>query len=119
MVKRFVVLALALGMCVGAVSSYAAEYDENAATKLARGLSNGVTCWIEVPKQIYFTAIERQDPLTALVYGSLKGVCLGVLRAVAGGYDTATFLIPPYDKPLLEPEFVFENWEVDDIEDEI
>jgi putative exosortase-associated protein (TIGR04073 family) len=111
MSKKFVVLALALGFCVGA-TAYA--YDQNAATKLGRGLVNDVTFWIELPKQIYLDA-RASDPFTGIVYGAIHGSCYSVLRLAAGVYDTTFFFLPPYDKPIIEklvkqPEFVYEGW---------
>ena len=79
-------------------------------SKFGRGISNGLTFWIEVPKQIYLTA-RRRDPLTALVYGTGKGLVYGVWRGATGVFDMVSFLIPPYDSPLICPEFVFEGWE--------
>ncbi|MCF7907928.1 MAG: exosortase system-associated protein, TIGR04073 family [Candidatus Omnitrophica bacterium] len=108
MVKKIVALMLVIGICSMSFGAYA--YDQNAATKLARGIVNGVTSWIEVPKQVYLVSKER-EPLTGITYGMVKGVVYTVLRVTEGAYDIASFAIPPYDQPLLEPEFVFEGWE--------
>jgi putative exosortase-associated protein (TIGR04073 family) len=105
MVKKFVVFTL---LCLWCASSYA--MDENAVTKLARGITNQATCWIEVPKQIYLVSKER-DPFTGVIFGAPKGVCETLIRASSGIYDTSLFLLPPYDKPLTEYEFVFEGWD--------
>lgn len=108
MSKKLIIVTLVTGMLFFSMSAYA--YDQNAATKFGRGVGNIVSGWIEVPKQIYLTSIHH-DPFTGIVFGTVKGVFYGVLRTLGGGYDTATFLIPPYDKPVMEPEFVFEDWE--------
>ena len=97
-----------LGVLFLSTNGYA--YDRNAATKLGRGVANIATGWIEIPKQIYQTSVEY-DPFTGIVFGTVKGVAYGVLRTLGGGFDTATFIIPPYDKPVMQPEFVFEDWE--------
>ena len=65
------------------------------------------TCWLEFPNQIFLVA-QDYDPLTGLIYGPIKGVAYTVLRAAAGTYDTATFVIPT--EPLITPEYVFEGW---------
>jgi len=93
------------------VSVYAEE-SENALTKLGRGLANGVTGIVEVPKQIYLVSKER-EPITGITYGTAKGICLGLMRTGAGVYDTLTFPIPPYNKPLMDPEFVFDGWQTE------
>ena len=108
MVKKIVVLVLAVVISFAAVNAYA--YDRNAATKLGRGLANAATCWIELPKQIYLVSKER-EPFTGAIYGAAQGLCYSALRLAGGAYDAVTFLIPPYDKPLLEDEFVFEGWD--------
>ena len=103
-----VLFLVILVLLVFVPSSQAEEY--NAATKLGRGLTNAASCWIEVPKQIYLVSQER-EPLTGLIYGTIRGVGYTIVRAAAGVYDTALFLVPPYDQPILVPEFVFEGWE--------
>ncbi len=108
MVKTSVALALALGLLAFSFSAYAEE--ATPVTKLVRGLSNQITSWIELPKQIYKVSVQR-EPITGILYGSIKGTCYSVMRAAEGVYDTVAFLIPPYDKPLMEPEFVSEGWD--------
>jgi putative exosortase-associated protein (TIGR04073 family) len=84
---------------------------EKMGKKLGRGLVNVATGWIELPKNIYDTSVETNNPLLGITYGTLKGVGMTVVRTGAGAYDIATFLFPlPADyKPILEPEFVFEE----------
>lgn len=108
MFAKIVVFVLAAFIVMGTFNVYA--YDRNAATKLGRGLANAATCWIELPKQVFLVSKER-EPFTGLVYGGAKGLCFTAMRLVSGVYDTALFLVPPYDKPLMEDEFVFEGWE--------
>ncbi len=108
MVKKIVALTVVLSFLLIMSPSAFAE-NKNAASKLGRGFANAATGWIEAPKQIYLVSKER-DPFTGLVYGSAKGLCYAILRTVGGTYDASTFFLPPYDKTLLEPEFVFEGW---------
>ncbi len=108
MFKKVVALVLVYWIFSSALTAYA--YERNAATKLGRGFANGTTCWIEVPKQAYLTGKHR-DPLSGITYGVVKGACYTIIRAASGVYDVVTFLIPPYDAPIFEPEFVFEEWE--------
>ncbi|MFA5007669.1 MAG: exosortase system-associated protein, TIGR04073 family [Candidatus Omnitrophota bacterium] len=107
MFRRTVVLLLVSFM---AISVVAFAEDHNALSKLGRGLANAVTGIVEVPKQIYLVSKER-EPITGITYGTAKGICFGVLRTGAGVYDSVTFAIPPYDKPIMEPEFAFEGWQ--------
>ena len=108
MLKKIVVFMLVLGMC--SVGFRAQAYDQNAGTKFARGVTNGVTSLIEIPKQIYLVSKER-EPITGITYGMVKGVAYAILRIAEGVYDVVFFAIPPYDQPLMDPEFVFEGWE--------
>ncbi len=84
---------------------------EKMGKKLGRGLVNVVTGWIELPKNIYDTSVETNNPLMGITYGLVKGVGMTVVRTGAGAYDVVTFLfpIPEGYKPVLEPEFVFEE----------
>lgn len=99
-----------VGLMALSVSAYAEE--NNALAKLGRGLTNAVTGVVEVPKQIYLVSMEK-EPVTGITYGTAKGLCYGVLRTAAGVYDTVAFAIPPYDKPIMEPAFVFEGWQAE------
>jgi putative exosortase-associated protein (TIGR04073 family) len=108
--KRTVALLIVLVLALSVINAYAEEKDKNALTKLSRGLANMLTGSIEVPKQIYLVSKER-EPISGATYGFAKGICYGLLRTGSGVYDTLSFPIPPYDKPILEPEFVFDGWE--------
>jgi len=110
-----IVLSGALILCFIAVALpvFAQEGSvvEKMGKKLGRGLVNVATGWIELPKNIYDTSVETNNPLMGLTYGLVKGVGMTVVRTGAGAYDVVTFLFPiPEDyEPLLDPEFVFEE----------
>lgn len=82
-------------------------FAENAFDKLGRGLINTATGWGEYPKQIVETSKEHNVGV-GLTWGQIKGVGMVVARTGLGVYDTATFYLPPYDKPALEPKHLFE-----------
>jgi len=84
---------------------------EKMGKKLLRGIANVATGWVELPKNIYDTSVETDNPLMGITYGTLKGIGMTVVRTGAGAYDVVTFLFPlPEDyEPILEPEFVFEE----------
>lgn len=102
-------------LCIAAVAlpAFAQEGSviEKMGKKLGRGIVNIATGWVELPKNIYDTSIETNNPLMGMTYGTLKGVGMTVVRTGAGAYDVVTFLFPlPEDyEPILEPEFVFEE----------
>lgn len=102
-----------LGLFLLSMNAYCAYAEENnALAKLGRGVTNAVTGVVEIPKQIYLVSMEK-EPVTGITYGTAKGVCYGLLRTAAGVYETVAFAIPPYDKPVMEPAFVFEGWQAD------
>jgi putative exosortase-associated protein (TIGR04073 family) len=85
--------------------------EDNAMTKLGRGLANMVTFPLEVPEQISKTN-NSDGPFAGYTVGVLKGLGWAMGRACVGVYEAATFLIPyPKDfKPVLkDPEYFLEN----------
>jgi len=116
MKKRIkVTAATVLILCIAAVAlpAFAQEGSaiEKMGKKLGRGIVNVVTGWVELPKNIYDTSVETNNPLMGITYGTLKGVGMTVVRTGAGAYDVVTFLfpIPQNYQPVLKPEFVFEE----------
>jgi len=81
--------------------------------KLFRGVTNLMTGWVELPKNIYDTTIEESISKGVTV-GLVEGLGMAIVRTGCGVYETVTFPFPiPEDyKPILEPEFVFETQEV-------
>ncbi|MBL7085309.1 MAG: exosortase system-associated protein, TIGR04073 family [Candidatus Omnitrophica bacterium] len=102
--KRLLSATVVLGIVLLMVTPCFAE---NCFDKLGRGLINGATGWCEYPKQIVETSKE-DNIAVGLTWGQAKGVAMGVARTGLGAYDTATFYLPPYDKPVLEPKHLFE-----------
>lgn len=102
--KRLLGMTMALAIVISMASPCFAE---NCFDKLGRGLINGATGWMEYPKQIVETSKEHNIAV-GLTWGQIKGVAYGVARTGLGVYDTGTFYLPPYDKPVMEPKYVFE-----------
>jgi putative exosortase-associated protein (TIGR04073 family) len=75
--------------------------------KLGRGVTNVLTCWVEVPRHVAIEW-ERMDPASGLVVGTFKGVAWGFTRFSTGLYDTFTFPFPVPENyvSMIEPEFV-------------
>ena len=102
--KGIIILVVALVILNITSTSYA----QSMANKLNRGLTNIVTGWFEIPKNMS-AATAKHDFVSAFFIGLPKGLWMTVVRTGAGVYDTVTFPIPfPKDyKPVLEPEFIF------------
>lgn len=75
--------------------------------KLGRGLSNVLTGWLEIPKQIGKSSRET-DPFTGVLVGSIKGIGWTFARTATGFFEVATFPFPvPEDYGvMIEPEFI-------------
>jgi putative exosortase-associated protein (TIGR04073 family) len=110
MTKRILVLLLVV-VLLAAVPVFAAEgvKEQNAGTKLARGFTNLIGCWLELPKQVILVS-KDENLFHGLTYGFVKGIGMGFFRLADGAFETVSCVIPPYDKVLVEPEFVFEGW---------
>ena len=79
-------------------------YGQRAVNKLDRGLVNGATFWLEIPAEIAKVSNE-QNPLMGVTVGAAHGLVASVIRAGSAVFDTVTFLAPPFDKPVVKPEY--------------
>ena len=100
-----VVLTFGIGS-IGYAAVEAVEHDATAGTKLGNGLGNTLTGWMEIPRRISEVSQER-DAFAGITIGTLTGAVYGAGRTAAGVLDTATFVVPPYDKPIMEPNYSF------------
>jgi len=80
------------------------DYKDSPANKLGRGLINTATCWTEIPGEMARISNET-DPLVGSTIGLFQGTFLALVRGLTGLYDTLTFAVPPYDEPVMEPEY--------------
>jgi putative exosortase-associated protein (TIGR04073 family) len=80
------------------------------AVKLTRGITNTVTCVVELPKQTVLTVREMGG--LGYVVGPLKGVGMTLYRGFIGLAETAFFLVPQpgYYDPMLDPPYVWIGW---------
>ena len=79
-----------------------------AANKLARGLTNVVTGWVEIPKRVNETT-NQSGALSGFTWGLARGLGHGFVRTIGGGYETITFPFPapPGYQPIIQPPYVF------------
>ncbi len=93
-----------------------AQAEDGPVKKLARGVVNVVTAPIEIPKQAraYWVegARETDHILVWIASGTVWGIIQTVKRAGSGVWDIVTFPVekPADYAPLLEPDYVFEQW---------
>lgn len=81
-------------------------YGEKAINKLDRGLVNGATFWLEIPAEVAKVSNE-QNPLMGITVGTVHGLVASVVRVGSAVFDTVTFFVPPYDKPIVKPEYAY------------
>jgi putative exosortase-associated protein (TIGR04073 family) len=79
-------------------------------TKLARGVTNISTGWLEIPKQVHRIAAQ-EGWVTGAWRGPLEGLGMFVARTASGAYEVLTFPIPVPARfqPLLIPDFVWQS----------
>jgi putative exosortase-associated protein (TIGR04073 family) len=78
--------------------------------KLERGVINICTCPLELPASMISVADEKGE-IFGFFIGTAEGVVTSAFRALSGVYDTLTFLIPSYSKPIMEPEYAIQSLE--------
>lgn len=97
--RRMLMSALAVTSVMGCL--HTAAWAQDPIHKAGRGLTNVLTAWIELPKQIHMGS-QESNPVAGLAWGLVKGVGLTVLRAGVGIYEAITFPIP-YPKDFASP----------------
>ena len=83
------------------------SYVNGSLRKLGRGVANALTS-VGEPFRV-MSLVEQEDGVVAsLTIGLVQGAWRTLLRAVAGGYEIATFPIeiPRGFKPVITPEFI-------------
>src|SRR3989338_2256692 len=95
--------SLASSIIVVAVISgfQACAWAQDPIHKAGRGITNILTCWIELPKQIHMGS-QEPNPVSGLAWGLIKGAGLTVLRVGMGLYEAVTFPVP-YPKEFASP----------------
>lgn len=115
--KRLISISLALTIVVLTYApSWALPWDtrtmtleETPVNKLLRGGANTLTFIAELPACIWDT-IKNKGVVRGCTLGLAEGIFTSFARLGTGLYDVVTCLIPPYDKPLLEPEYAIESF---------
>ena len=101
---KYGIVAVILTVVLACGSTCLAE--ENALTKLGRGLNNALTGWIEIPDHMYEVSKEHNVGM-GMTYGAVKGAAYCTARTTAGAIEAGTFMLPEYDKPIMEPKYKF------------
>ena len=84
------------------------EYKKSPVNKFSRGAINTATFWAELSARVCDVS-KKHDPFLGLTLGVVEGTFTSILRGVSGVYDMVTFIVPPYDKPLMSPEYALNS----------
>ncbi|MCB9772326.1 MAG: exosortase system-associated protein, TIGR04073 family [Candidatus Omnitrophica bacterium] len=90
--------------------------ESNKIQKLRRGVTNVFTAPLEIPKEIraHWIAGSEKTPhiLVWIFCGAVKGTVMTAARVGSGAWDIVTFPtgILENHEPLIEPDFVFDDW---------
>jgi len=75
---------------------YYNEYDKNPITKLAAGIGDVATSWVEIPLSVIHYS-DKFDPIAGVFLGIPVGAFLTAKDCVKGILNAAFFFAPPYD----------------------
>ena len=79
-------------------------------TKLARGITNVATGWMEFPRAFYVTG--RDDGIAkSIALGPFQGIFMTAVRTLTGAFEVLTFVVPApgcYD-PFLDRPLVWSD----------
>lgn len=108
------ILIVTIILLMGAVKNSCAE--NVPLQKLERGLTNVVTAPVEIPKEIrahWIKGSEKTYHIIVWIFcGFVKGTAMTTARLGSGVWDVVTFpiTVSKDNKPLLQPDYVFEEW---------
>jgi len=69
-----------------------------------------MTCWTEIPAGALDASNKQTEHrVIGWFYGSTVGSVTTLFRVLTGAFDVITFLIPPYNKSLMKPEYAYQN----------
>lgn len=112
MYRRLSMVVFVLLFAVSTPSVFAeAEYDDNAVSKLTRGLANVVSAPVELGYFYYNYALEG-NPFMTLVAGTFYGVSYTLGRTLVGLYEIVSFpcAFPNQYGPIIEPDYPHERF---------
>lgn len=96
--------------CGAKIDTSDMRYEKSPLNKLGRGVINTVTCLAETPAGIYRVSKDKGE-VVGVTLGFVEGLVTSFLRGASGIFDMVTFIIPPYDRPLMQPEYALDSFE--------
>ena len=83
--------------------------EAGAMDKLQRGAVNTTTGWMELANQPMLELKHNDQPVLGAFLGFGKGILAGLQRTGYGLSDALSFPLAPHDRPVMEPETLFEG----------
>lgn len=80
-----------------------AQEAEDAGEKLAEGIGEAATGWVEIPKEMVETT-EETNLIEGVTIGTIKGVGEAVVKTTVGVVKAATFYVPDEEGEGAEEE---------------
>ena len=102
-------LNVAMVLCVITMLCAPAFAETGAMDKLQRGAVNTATGWLELANQPMLELKHNEQPLAGAFLGLGKGILAGLQRTGYGLSDALSFPLEPHDRPVMEPETLFEG----------
>lgn len=99
----------AKGTDIALIDTTDMRYHRTPIRKLYRGMLNVLTCPLEVPASMFNVAADEENAFTGFALGGIQGVWTTLLRGLEGVFDVVTFIIPPYSKSIVTPEFAWDS----------
>ncbi len=103
------ILNLTMAFLVMAMLCAPAFAEAGAMDKLQRGAVNTATGWLELVHQPWMEVEHSDQPVAGAFLGFGKGILAGLQRTGYGLSDALSFPLAPHDRPVLEPETLFEG----------
>jgi len=108
MFKSLLIRSLLVLLFFSPYVAMAHDYPTNVGEKLANGVANIVTGFVEIPKTMIVTS-RREGTAYGITYGFFIGIVHAVGRTVSGAVDVATFMIPT--TPLVESDYIWQDFD--------
>ena len=108
MTGNFLLAAMAVVLASG-TCAFAVEGETGPWGKLERGAINTTTGWMELGVQPYQEIKGSDQPVVGAFVGFGKGILAGLQRTGYGLSDAVSFPLEPHDRPVMEPETLFES----------
>jgi len=86
------------------------RYNKTPINKFGRGMANIATFYLEVPASMVRVSQDKGE-LLGFTVGFFQGMFTSLLRLTTALYDTVTFIVPSYSKPLMQPEYATQSLE--------